>query len=113
MRELSTIAGMSMMVETARQEWAEGHRRLEAERGVPAGHRILDEQVDAVTEQLRRRVCAVFSLAELVDEYRCSEPWVRAAIAELPAAAQWPAGVTIATDAAFHFYARGAQDYKP
>ena len=64
-------------------------------------------------EQLRRRIGAVFTLAELAAEYRRSESWVRAAIAELPSEAQWQPGLTTATDAAFHLYARGAQDYEP
>ena len=101
------------MIETARQEWAAGYRRLEAERPNRARYRLLHEQLNAVTEGLRRRVGAVFTLAELVDEYRRSELWAQAAIAELPPALRWPPGVTTATDAAFHLYARGAQDYEP
>jgi hypothetical protein len=104
---------MSSMVEAARQEWADGHRRLEAQRERPSRYRILHQQLDAVLEQLRRRVGGVFTLAELADEYRRSDRWVHAAITELPPAAQWPSGLTTATDAAFHLYARGAQDYEP
>jgi hypothetical protein len=97
----------------ARQEWAEGNRRLEAEREQPARYRLLHVQVDAVTEQLRRRVGSVFTLAELAAEYRRAESWVREAIAELPPEFRWPPGVTTAADAAFHLYARGARDYEP
>ena len=104
---------VSTMIETARQEWAEGHRRLEAERRRPARYSLLREQLDAVTDQLRRRVGGVYTLSELADEYRRSESWVREAIAELPRAAQWPPGVMTAADAAFHLYSRGARDYEP
>ena len=104
---------MSSAVEVARQEWAEGFRRLEAERGNAPRYRLLRRQADAVLEQLRRRVGAVFTLAELVAEYRHSESWVREAIAELPPDTQWQPGLTTAGDAAFYLYARGAQDYKP
>ena len=97
----------------ARQEWAEGNRRLEAEREHPARYRLLHQQVDAVTEQLRRRVGSVFTLAELAAEYRRAEPWVREAIAELPPEFRWLPGVMTAADAAFHLYARGARDYEP
>ena len=97
----------------ARQEWADGNRRLEAEREHPARYRLLHLQVDAVTEQLRRRVGSVFTLAELAAEYRRAEPWVREAIAELPPEFRWPPGVMTAADAAFHLYARGARDYEP
>jgi hypothetical protein len=99
--------------EIARQEWAEGYRRLEAERENRARYRTLHVQVDAVTEQLRRRVGSVYTLAELAAEYRRAESWVNDAIAELPPEGRWPPGVSIAADAAFHFYARGARDYEP
>ncbi len=104
---------MSTAIELARQEWAEGSRRIEDERANPARYRQLHTQVDAVVEQLRRRVGTVFTLSELFAEYRRSESWAGEALAELPPAALWVSGVTIATDAAFHFYARGAQDYQP
>jgi hypothetical protein len=99
--------------ELARQEWADGYRRLEAERENRTRYRTLRAQVDAVIEQLRRRVGAVYTLEQLAAEYGRSESWVRDVIAELPPPAQWPAGVTLATDAACHLYARGARDYEP
>jgi hypothetical protein len=104
---------VSTLVEIARQEWADGHRRLEAEHGNASRYRLLHAQLEAVIEQLRRRIGAVFTLSELAAEYRRSESWVRDAIAELPSAAQWQPGLTTATDAAFHLYARGARDYEP
>jgi hypothetical protein len=100
-------------VEIVRQEWAEGNRRVEAERELPARYRLLHLQVDVVTEQLRRRLGSVFTLEELAEEYRRAEPWVRDAMAELPPELRWPPGETTAADAAFHLYARGARDYKP
>ena len=104
---------MTSAAAIARQEWADGNRRLEAEREHPARYRLLHVQVDTVTEQLRRRVGSVFTLAELAAEYRRAEPWVREAIAELPPECRWPPGVMTAADAAFHLYARGARDYEP
>jgi hypothetical protein len=105
--------GVTPAVEIARQEWAEGHRRLEAERERPARYRRLHAQVEVVTEQLRRRLGSVFTLEELAAEYRRAEPWVQETVAELPTDEQWPPGLTTATDAAFHLYARGARDYEP
>ena len=104
---------MSTLVEIARQEWADGYRRLEAERGNASRYRLLHTQLDVVIEQLRRRIGAAFTLAELTAEYRGSEAWVREAIAELPSTVQWQPGLTTATDAAFYLFARGAQDYEP
>jgi hypothetical protein len=109
---VTKVAGVAA-AELVRQEWADGYRRLEAERDNRGRYRTLHAQVEAVTEQLRRRVGSVYTLAELAAEYRRSECWVREAIAELPPPARWPPGVSLATDAAFHLYARGARDYEP
>jgi hypothetical protein len=104
---------MSTGAELARHEWAEGYRRLEAVHEEPARYRALHAQVDAITEQLRRRVGARFVLDELVAEYRRSDAWTHDLLPELPEFAQWAPGLTLAVDAAFHLYARGAQDYRP
>ena len=104
---------MSTGAELARQEWAEGYRRFESAREEPARYRALHAQLDAITEQLRRRVGAGFVLDELVAEYRRSDRWTGQLLLELPDYAQWAPGLTIAADAAFHLYARGAQDYRP
>jgi hypothetical protein len=99
--------------ELARQEWAEGHRRLEFEREEPGRYTALVAQVEAIMVELRRRVGSVYTLAELADVYSGSDPWVAHVLAELPLGLRYPAGVSVATDAAFHLYARGARDYVP
>jgi hypothetical protein len=104
---------VSAAVEIARHEWAEGHRRLEGERNDRHRYGTLHAQVEAITAELRRRIGSDFTVAELAAEHRAADHWVRAAVAELPAPAQWPAGTAIATDAAFYLYARGARDYRP
>jgi len=104
---------MSTGAELVRQEWAEGYRRFESAREEPRRYRALHAQLDAITEQLRRRVGAGFLLDELITEYRRSDSWTSQLLLELPDYAQWAPGLTIAADAAFHLYARGAQDYAP
>jgi len=99
--------------ELARQEWAEGYRRLESERDDRRRYRILLTQVEAITDQLRRRLGSVFTVAELAAEYRRADGWVAEALAELAPELRYPAGVSVATDAAFHLYVRGARDYVP
>ena len=97
----------------ARQEWAEGYRRLESEREDPARYRMLLAQAEAIGVELLRRIGSVFTLAQLAAEYGSADWWVSATLAELPREVRYPAGVSIATDAAFHLYARGARDYVP
>lgn len=109
----TSIGRVTSGVEIARQEWADGHRRLEAERDHPARYRLLHAQVEAITGQLRRRVGSAFTFEELASEYRRAEVWAREAVAELPPADRWPPGLATATDAAFHLYSRGARDYEP
>jgi hypothetical protein len=104
---------VSTGAELVRHEWADGYRRFENARENPAHYHALHAQLDAVTEQLRRRVGARFLLDELVTEYRRSDSWASQLLLELPPPAQWAPGLTIAVDAAFHLYARGAQDYQP
>ncbi len=100
-------------IDTIRQEWADGYRRLEALREDPARYRALHTQLDAYTDELRRRVGGVYTLAELAAEYGRAEVWSKEVFVDLPKPARVPAGIATAVDAAFHLYARGAQDYTP
>lgn len=102
-----------MSVELARQHWEEGYRRLEAGAQDRRLYAQLLQQVDVVTEELRRRVGSTFTLAELANAYRGAERWTRDAVSERAAAPNWTPLVAVATDAAFHLYARGARDYAP
>ena len=103
----------SVAVETARAEWEEGRRRLEELADDRPRHRRLLEQVDAVLDELSKRVGATFTLAELADAYAGADDWVREVLAERPESAGWPRTLTIVENAAFHAYQRGAVDYEP
>jgi hypothetical protein len=100
-------------LESTRHEWEEGNRRLQA----AAGHRTLYErllaEVNLVLEQLRRRVGQTFTLNDLASAYGDADRWVQEALIEAQPAPGWPARSTIAQDAAFHLYSRGALDYRP
>ena len=100
-------------VESARRDWEEGHRRLlEQTRDGAAGDRLL-AQVDVVAAELRRRVGGVFTLRELAEAYARSDEWTRAVVSEQAPAPGWPRTLSLVEAAAFHLYARGAQDYQP
>jgi hypothetical protein len=100
-------------VESVRQEWEQGNRRLEAFAHDRARYVGLLEQVDALTDELRRRVGQTFTLAELAEAYAGAERWSRDVIAERAPAPGWPATLSVVEDAAFHRYQRGAIDYEP
>lgn len=100
-------------VESARREWEEGHRLLHEEaRRHDQPERLL-AQVEAVLAELRRRVGGTFTLRELATAYAGAERWSRAAVAERAPAPGWPRTLSLVEAAAFHEYARGAQDYEP
>jgi len=103
---------MATGTDLVRHEWAAGYRRLEDERETPAHYRALQAQLDAITGELRKRVGDVYDLEGLA-AYRRSDAWAQRVVAELPQADRWAPGVTVATDAAFHLFARRAQDYAP
>ena len=100
-------------VESARREWEEGHRRLHEEARQESNPERLLDQVDAVVAELRRRVGGVFTLRELAAAYAGAERWSRAAVSEQAPAPGWPRTLSLVEAAAFHAYARGAQDYEP
>ena len=104
---------MASYLDTARQQWAEGDRRLTAASSDPNTYETLMAQVEAVTEALRRRIGEHFTLAQLADVYGGDDGWVYEAVAERAARPGWTATASVAQDAAFHRYARGATDYAP
>jgi hypothetical protein len=105
---------VSAVVESARREWADGHRRLVAlAREEPARAARLHGGVDAVLEELRRRVGQTFTLAELAEAYAGAERWSRDVVEERAGGPGWTGLVAVVEDAAFHLYQRGAIDYAP
>jgi hypothetical protein len=111
-------------VESARHQWEEGVRRVDATTRDEPLYRELADLVDTVVDELRRRVGQTFTLAELADAYEGADDWVREVVAgEATAASEGGepsrrrragiADTALVQDAAFGLYARGATDYRP
>ncbi|HEY7004201.1 MAG TPA: hypothetical protein VH281_07960 [Gaiellaceae bacterium] len=100
---------------TARFQWAEGKRQLDAAGVDTARSRHLLILVDAVLTELPKRIGQTFTLAELARVYEGAEDWVREIIVvSLPPRPR--AGIkdtVLVQDAAFWLYAQGASDYRP
>jgi hypothetical protein len=100
---------------TARQQWADGKRRLDAAAEDTARSRHLGILVDAVTAELPKRVGPSFTLAQLAEVYDRSDDWVRdIVLAAMPPRSR--AGIkdtVLVQDAAFALYAQSASDYRP
>ena len=96
------------MLETARQQWDEGLRRLDTVGAETARGRHLWLLVEAVLAELRRRVGQARA-------YAGAEDWVRDVGPEAapPQARAGISDVALVQDAAFAHYARGASDYRP
>jgi hypothetical protein len=102
-----------MDVDLARHHWDDGNRRIEATRSDRPQHTRLNQRVDVVLGDLRRRVGQTFTLAELADAYDGADGWVRDLLDDAdPDGGPVTEPGTVA-DAAFHHYARGALDYRP
>ncbi|HEY7792846.1 MAG TPA: hypothetical protein VIA10_02425 [Gaiellaceae bacterium] len=100
-------------VESARRDWEDGYRRLLEQARDSATRERLMAQVDAITAELRRRVGGTFTLRDLAESYAAAEEWSRAVVSEEAPAPGWPRTLSLVEAAAFHLYARGAQDYSP
>lgn len=113
-RSLRASAG-ALMLDSARFQWEEGRRRIEAEGTATARARELALLVEAVVDELPRRVGSTFTLTDLARVYARAEDWVRDVVAAAtPARSR--AGIrdaAVVQDAAFARYARGAVDYRP
>ncbi len=103
------------VIDSARYQWDEGRRRLDAEGSHPARHDELVALVAAVMDELRRRIGETFTTAELAEAYDGAEEWVREVVIR-EASPRGQAGVrdsALVQDAAFARYSVGATDYRP
>jgi hypothetical protein len=95
-------------LENALFQWEEGYRELQAISD-PKDRRLADRFIEAIREELRRRIGATFTAAELAELYGRGTDWcLQVAIDVAPAA---EADSQSLADAAFWLYLRGAGDF--
>ena len=100
-------------VASARREWEDAYRRLDDARSDPRRSALVNAQLVAITNELRKRVGSTFTLAELADEYRRAHSWALHALGGEQLDPQSLSTLTYVEGAAFRLYARGAVDYEP
>ena len=100
---------MGYPLQNALFQWEEGHRRIEDLRDDPRAYRRAIRVVDAIRDELRRRVGATFRAAELASLYGEGTDWAAQIVFELTRSPAADPGSLI--DAAFWLYLRGASDY--
>jgi hypothetical protein len=99
---------MSYPLENALYQWEDGYRALQALED-PRERRTAQRVVDAVRDELRRRIGATFGSDELADLYGAGTDWcLQIAIDVAPAA---EGSAQSLADAAFWLYLRGARDF--
>ncbi len=99
---------MSYPLENALFQWEEGWRELQAIDD-PRARRLADRVIDAVRDELRRRIGPTFSAAELADLYGEGTDWAQQVALDVAPAAV-PDAQSLA-DAAFWVYLRSATDF--
>lgn len=106
---------VSERIANARRQWDEGRRRLEDAGAETARGRHLGILIEAVVDELRRRVGQTYTLAELAQAYEGADDWVREVVrtATPPRARAGIRDTALVQDAAFARYAQGAVDYRP
>jgi hypothetical protein len=95
-------------LENALFQWEEGWREFQAI-GDPRARRLADRVVEAVREELRRRIGPTFSAAELAELYGRGTDWCLQVAIDVAPAAEGDAQSL--ADAAFWMYLRGATDF--
>jgi hypothetical protein len=95
-------------LENALFQWEEGRRALQ---GIddPRRRRFADRVVDAIRDELRRRIGPTFSAAELADLYGEGTDWCQQVAIDVAPAIEDDA--QLLADAAFWLYLRGASDF--
>ena len=91
---------MAYALENALDQWHEGEQRV-------SGDPRLDAAVDAVLDELRRRLGSAFEVGELAELYASDTDWA----SDLARSRSAGGDATFVVDAAFNRYARRASDY--
>jgi hypothetical protein len=102
---------MDYPLDNALYQWEEGHRRLRELIGDPRRGRVASRAVDAVRDELRRRIGPTFTAEQLAELYGRGTDWCLEAArrgAPMDAVDLDPQAIT---DGTFYLYLRGATNY--
>lgn len=103
--------GIAYPLDNALFQWEEGSRRLRDLDADPRGGRNARRAVEAIREELRRRIGPTFSAQELADLYGRGTDWCLEAAREAVPMSAVDMDPQAIVDGAFFLYLRGAYDY--
>jgi hypothetical protein len=95
-------------LENALFQWEEGRRSLQAIED-PRQRRLADRVVDAIREELRRRIGPTFTATELAELYGQGTDWAQQVAIDVAPPIESESQAL--ADAAFWLYLRGATDF--
>lgn len=99
---------MAYPLENALFQWEEGRRALQAIDD-PRRRRMADRVVDAIRDELRRRIGPTFSAEELAELYGQGTDWAQQVALDVAPGVEEDSQAL--ADAAFWLYLRGATDF--
>ncbi len=102
---------MSYPLDNAIYQWEEGYARLRELSSQPRMAGRLNRAVEAIRDELRRRIGPTFSSAQLADLYGQGTDWCLAAARDAMPMDAVDLDPQAIVDGAFHLYLRGATDY--
>jgi hypothetical protein len=92
-------------------QWEEGASRLRQLSSDPRRARTASRAVDAIRDELRRRIGPTFSAQELAELYARGTDWALEAARHAAPMDAVDLDTEALVDGAFHLYLRGAYDY--
>jgi hypothetical protein len=102
---------MPYPLDNALYQWEEGHARLQELSRDPRMAGRVNRAVEAVRDELRRRIGPTFSGAELAELYGRGTDWCLSAATRAGAVDTTDLDPQAITDGAFYLHLRGAADY--
>lgn len=102
---------MAYPVDNALFQWEEGARRLRELESDPRAARNARRAVEAIREELRRRIGPTFSAQELADLYGRGTDWCLEAARQAAPMSAVDMDPQAIVDGTFFLYLRGAHDY--
>jgi len=110
-RARATPYGVPYPLDNALFQWEEGARRLRELSADPREARTARRAVDAIREELRRRIGPTFTAQELADLYAQGTDWCLDAARRAAPMSAVDLDTQAIVDGAFQEYLRGARDY--
>jgi hypothetical protein len=107
----ATKQGVPYPLDNALYQWEEGYARLRQLSADPRMAGRVNRAVEAVRDELRRRIGPTFSAAELAELYAGGTDWCLEAATRGGAVDTTDIDPQAITDGAFYLYLRGASDY--